>query len=145
MWTWKWSSAYPEYDIIAYAIAEQPEAEPQRIEWHGGECPVSAGTKVRVWLRDGQIFEGGASKYSSGYYGDDDWWTNHIIAYAIITPDWSDLGPKMAAALRFYADPANWTDPEQVNRDEMFDSPVNLDDHYGDRARAILAQIGETE
>lgn len=41
-------------------------------------------------------------------------------------------------ALRFYADPNSWTTPDQVNRDEMFDTPVSAD-NYGDRARRALS------
>ena len=62
--------------------------------------------------------------------------------------DWGPLsriatkGPEddLIAALEFYADRANWTNDEQVNRDEIFDTAMSLDEH-GSRARAALLAL----
>lgn len=43
----------------------------------------------------------------------------------------------LRAALSFYASEASWSSAEQVNRDEMFDTPVQAD-NYGDLARLAL-------
>ncbi len=59
----------------------QPPAEPEWIDWHGGECPVIGGTRVKVRFRNGdRPRDADASSF---------WWgsENHptdIIAYRIL-------------------------------------------------------------
>jgi hypothetical protein len=62
-----------------------------------------------------------------------------------VVNDWNRRAPspdmrEAVEALEFYAAPASWTNDEQVNRDEMFDTPVQAD-NYGDRARAVLRSL----
>lgn len=47
-------------------------------------------------------------------------------------------------ALRFYADPSTYESESQINRDEMFDTPIQGDD-YGERARQALATLSRGE
>lgn len=57
-------------------------SEPEWIDWHGGECPVPAGTWVEVRLRAGVTDIDAADNYS--------WWQTggaapwHVIAYRIL-------------------------------------------------------------
>ncbi len=65
-------------------VLEDGEEAPKtsgRIEWHGGECPVPAGEKVRVWLeygRDDITCEPEEWRWEHMGYGGD------IIAYEIL-------------------------------------------------------------
>lgn len=61
-----------EANIDAYA-------EPQWIDWHGGKCPVPAGTRVEVQLRDSTIHKVDPSFVWWVHYGN----TGDIIAYRI--------------------------------------------------------------
>ena len=71
-------------DIVAYRIVEQVKpAADGWIKWHGGECPVSAGTPVEVQFRFGV-------KTLTAHPHDMDWVCtgtgSDIVAYRIVDP-----------------------------------------------------------
>ena len=53
------------------------------IEWHGGECPVPAGTKIDVKFRDGKQSTNLAGRWN--YCWENDGAAGDIIAYRIHT------------------------------------------------------------
>jgi len=56
-------------------------AEPEWIDWHGGECPVPAGTRVEVRFRDGLPITRLANELSWQHYARS---AGNIIAYRIL-------------------------------------------------------------
>lgn len=77
-----------------------------RIPHDGGACPVSPGTKVTVWFRDGDVDADFARQFSSDdpdmnlwLHGADPQEGAEIIGYAILEPDWNVEGPKLVEAL----------------------------------------------
>jgi hypothetical protein len=72
--------------LHAHVTAGSKPAEPEWIDWHGGECPVPAGTRVEVKFRTGNEAECFAT-------GDDStaWLHIHgpvdVIAYRILGAD----------------------------------------------------------
>ena len=70
-----------------------------KIEWKGGECPVPGDTKVRVWLRDGSIYDRHtAEEYTwSLTPADDGPHQRDIVAYEVPEPAKARL-PSDAAA-----------------------------------------------
>lgn len=77
------------------------------IEWHGGECPVPAGTKVDVKFRDGKQSTNLAGRWNYCWENEGGHWD--IIAYRIHTD-----APNKLEALRKAIEPllsASKSDP----------------------------------
>ena len=76
-------AAKPEYGKVhadGSRSGGQPVSEPEWIDWHGGECPVSAGTRVTVEYHNGTLGhrEGTSMRH-------DDWRIpGHIRRYRIL-------------------------------------------------------------
>lgn len=69
-----------------------------RIPHDGSACPVSPGTKVTVWFRDGTsnaLLSAKHWRWVNSVPKDDD-----IVSYAILTPDWAVEGPKLVDLIR---------------------------------------------
>lgn len=66
-----------------------------RIPHDGSACPVSPGTRVRVWWAHGTVGNAIASQVN---------WSAHphyaVTHYAVLEPDWAIEGPKLRDELR---------------------------------------------
>ncbi len=56
------------------------------VEWHGGECPVVEGTKVKVKLRSGEINSDRATWYDwKHHHPDHRLYCEDIVAYRVVS------------------------------------------------------------
>jgi hypothetical protein len=51
--------------LLAHMTGGAAKTEPEWIDWHGGECPVPAGTRVEVRFRRGNTLKGPAEYWGS--------------------------------------------------------------------------------
>lgn len=70
--------------MLAAREVVKPEKKPDDgwIEWHGGECPVDAGTTVEVKMLSGETDVRPAYQYRWNHVG----YFNDIIAYRVVQP-----------------------------------------------------------
>jgi hypothetical protein len=116
---------------------------PTRHPHDGSACPVSPGTRVRVWFRNGKSndnLEAGDWSWDSK---DHDY---SIAYYQVLEPDWAVEGPKLVEALEPFARVAKHAnDAEDIRVFGRADYAVNdfREITVGDlrRARTALSRI----
>lgn len=67
--------------LKARILLANPPPEPEWVIWHGGECPVPAGSEVETKQGNGYTAKGRAAIFDWERKG----WHNDIIAYRILT------------------------------------------------------------
>lgn len=101
---------------------------PTRIPHDGGACPVSPGTRVRVWTNKNVSHVILAGKWEGH------WENGKISAYAILEPDWSVEGPKLVEALERLLSKYRSCARAHGNSDEVVESSIEF-------ARTALSRI----